>query len=356
MQRRKFVQGLAAGAVASPLLNPKESHAKGNSRWKMATAWAPRLPVLQDAAEFFSKMVNAASGDRLKIKVFAGGELIPPLETFDAVSGGTIQMGVGASYYWAGKVPAAQFFSAMPFGMTVQQQNAWLYSGDGLKLWTELYAPLNLVPLPLGNTGFQMAGWFKKEIKSISDLKGLKIRIPGIGGKVMSEAGANVVLMPGAELYTALERGTIDATEWTNPFLDERMGLYRAAKYYYYPSWQEPGTVLELLINKKAWDELPHDLQEIIRAVAGYINNWTVSRFEAENGPALTRLIDKHKVQLRKLPDDVLSHLREISRRVVADLAASAPGAAKIYTSYEKFRKSLGPWSDIQKKTSNSIT
>ena len=198
MQRRTFVRGLAAGAAGAAAANPLPALAEKTLRWKMATAWSPKLPVLQDGAESFAKMINKASGKRISVKVFAGGELIPPLGIFDAVASGTIEMGVGASYYWAGKVPAAQFFSAIPFGLTAQQQNGWLYGADGLKLWQDLYKKFDLVPLPFGNTGAQMGGWYKKEIKSVSDIKGLKIRMPGLGGKVMAQAGANVVLMSGA--------------------------------------------------------------------------------------------------------------------------------------------------------------
>jgi TRAP-type mannitol/chloroaromatic compound transport system substrate-binding protein len=211
-------------------------------RWKMVTTWPANFPVFQEGAEKFAEDVRVMSNGRLDVQVYAGGELVPSLQVFDAVSQGTVEMGHGSPYYWAGKVPQAQFFSSVPFGMTAKGMNAWLYNGGGLELWRETYAPFNLIPFPMGNTGVQMGGWFNKKIESLEDIKGLRMRIPGLGGKVLKRAGGNPVLMAGGEIYTALERGTIDATEWVAPFHDLRLGLDRAAQYYYYPGWHEPGT------------------------------------------------------------------------------------------------------------------
>ncbi len=234
----------------------------------MVTTWPPTLPILQDSAKLVAKWVEEMSEGRMKITVYGGGELIPSLEVFEAVTQGVAEMGHGASYYWAGKAPAAQFFGSVPFGMNAQQMISWLYSGGGLQLWEELYAPLNLVPMPVGNTGPQMGGWFKREINSPSDLQGLKMRIPGLGGDVIKRAGGSAILSALGEIYTNLERGVIDAAEWIGPYHDYLQGFHKAAEYYYYPGWQEPQTVTELMINKSAFDALPPYLQNIIRTAA----------------------------------------------------------------------------------------
>ena len=237
MKRREFLKkaGVGAAAVAATAVSAPAVIAQKKYQWKMVTTWPPKLPVLQDGCERLSKRMEEVSDGRLKIQVFAAGELVPPLESFQAVSDGTVEVGSGASYYWAGKEPATQWFSAVPFGMNAQGMAAWFHGGDGLKLWEECYAPFNLVPRPGGSTGVQMGGWFNKKINTIDDYKGLKMRIPGLGGKVVAKAGGTVVLTAGGEIFTNLERGVIDATEWVGPLHDLRMGFYQAAKYYYYP-------------------------------------------------------------------------------------------------------------------------
>jgi TRAP-type mannitol/chloroaromatic compound transport system substrate-binding protein len=318
--------------------------------WKMVTTWPPGFPVLQEGAERFAKNIQAMSNGRLKIKVYAGGELIPALQTFDAVSQGAVEMGHGSAYYWAGKVPEAQFFSTVPFGMTARGMNAWLYSGGGLELWREVYKPFHVVPFPLGNTGVQMGGWFNKEINSLADIKGLKMRIPGIGGKVFAKAGGNPVLLAGSEVYTALERNTIDATEWIGPFHDQRLGLYRAAEHYYYPGWHEPGTVLELTINQRAWDSLPADLQAIVSNAAMAENLRMFSEMEERNLSALQELKDRPEAQLHRFPDDVLATLKSLTDETLAEEAANDPKFKRVYDAYEAFRKKDNAWSDISEK------
>ncbi|HSH70166.1 MAG TPA: TRAP transporter substrate-binding protein, partial [Deferrisomatales bacterium] len=287
------------------------------------------------------------SGGRLTIDVYAGGELVPPMGTFDAVSQGTVECGSGASYYWAGKEPATQWFAAVPFGLNAQGLNAWFYSGGGLQLWEEVYAPFNLVPRPSGNTGVQMGGWFNKEIKSIADYNGLKMRIPGLGGKVISKAGGTVVLLAGGEIFTSLERGVLDATEWVGPLHDLRMGFYQAAKYYYYPGWHEPGTCLDLMFNKSKYDALPADLKAIIDAAAAENNQWSLCEFEAGNGAALTELVTKHNVQLRRFPAEVLADLRKLAVETLEEEAAKTPIAGKVNNAFKKFQKEWGAWSDL---------
>ncbi|MCP4347032.1 MAG: twin-arginine translocation signal domain-containing protein [Desulfobacterales bacterium] len=351
MKRRDFLKKTGAGAaaaVAGTTVAAPAVWAKGKTyRWKMVTTWPPNLPVLQTGAERFAKRVGEVSEGRIKIKVFAGGELVPALNVFDAVSQGTVECGSGASYYWAGKTPAAQWFAAVPFGLNPQGINAWFYSGGGLKLWEEVYAPFNLIARPQGNTGVQMGGWFRKEMKTIADYKGLKMRIPGLGGKVIAKAGGTVVLLPGGEIFTSLERGVIDATEWVGPMHDLRMGFYKAAKYYYYPGWHEPGTCLEVMFNKKAYDSLPKDLQAILDAVAMETNLWSLSEFEAGNGAALQELINKHKVQLVRFPDKLLDDLRKLAKETMEEEAAKDAMSRKVHEAFKKFKKQVGIWGSV---------
>ncbi|MEL6177651.1 MAG: TRAP transporter substrate-binding protein [Myxococcota bacterium] len=336
-------QGSSGGGAAGPAV-----HTSGKRySWSMVTTWPPHFPILGESADKIAAWIGEMSGGRLTIKVYGGGELVPPLEAFDNVRQGNVEMGHGASYYWAGKVPAAQFFASVPFGMNAQQLRAWMLGGDGLKLWEELYADFGLVPMPVGNTGVQMAGWFNKEIGSVADLKGLKMRIPGLGGKVISEVGAAAVLSPGSEIYTNLERGVIDATEWVGPFHDQLMGFHKIAKYYYYPGWHEPGTELEMFIHKPAWDLLDAELQAIVRAAAQRSAHWVQAELDAKNTLALNTLTTQHGVKVLPLPADVLATLRTTTVGVLDGLAAGDPAIKKVYDSYQAFRKTITRWTAI---------
>ncbi len=312
--------------------------------WKMVTTWPANFPIFQEGAEQFAEDVRIMSNGRLDIQVFAGGELVPPLQVFDAVSQGTVEMGHGSPYYWAGKIPAAQFFSTVPFGMTAKGMHAWLYYGGGLQLWREIYAPFQLVPFPMGNTGIQMGGWFNKKIESLDDIKGLRMRIPGLGGKVFKRAGGNPVLMAGGEIYTALERGTIDATEWVAPFHDLRLGLNRAAKYYYYPGWHEPGTEFELIINANDWEQLPGDLQRIVETTAAAIGNRIYAQMEFHNQAALQELRQKDNVEVLEFPRDVLVKLKRITQETLDEEAAGDPEFKRVYEAYKTFSEKYADW------------
>ncbi len=315
--------------------------------WKMVTTWPANFPIFQEGAEKFADEVNTMSNGRLNIQVFAGGELVPPLQVFDAVSQGTVEMGHGSPYYWAGKVPAAQFFSSVPFGMTARGMNAWLYGGGGLELWQEIYQPFNLIAFPMGNTGVQMGGWFNKKIESIDDLKGLRMRIPGLGGKVFKKAGGNPVLMAGSEIYTALERGTIDATEWVAPFHDLRLGLNRAAEYYYFPGWHEPGTEFELMINLTNWNLLPADLQKIVEVAARANSEWIYGEMEFHNQQALKVLKEQKNIQVLPFPDDVISTLKIMAKQTFDEEAANDPEFKRVYDAYTEFSRSYSEWDDM---------
>ncbi len=336
MDRREFlIKGGAAAAMG--LGASRVASARTTIKWKMVTTWPKNFPGLGTGANNLARLITEMSGGRLKVKVYGAKELIPAFEVFDAVSRGTAEMGHSSAYYWKGKVPEAQFFSTMPFGMTAQEMNGWIYYGGGQELWDKVYAPFGVIGRPAGNTGVQMGGWFNKEINSLDDLKGLKMRIPGLGGEVLKRLGGTPVNLPGGELFTALTSGTIDATEWVGPYNDLAFGLYKAAKYYYYPGFHEPGTILEALINKKAFEALPKDLQAIVLAACKVVNMEMLAEYAARNPGALEQLVKEHHVEVRAYPDDVLRQLRKVSREVVEELAAQSKAAGEIYRSYSKF-------------------
>ncbi|NOQ13426.1 MAG: twin-arginine translocation signal domain-containing protein [Methyloprofundus sp.] len=352
MKRRDFINKAGVGAVAAggALLAPGVVHAKAKYKWKMVTAWPKNFPGLGTGANLLAKMINEMSGGRIKVKVYGANELVPAFEVFDAVSKGTAQMGHSGAYYWKGKSEATQFFSAVPFGLTAQEMNAWLYYGGGMELWRELYAPFNLIPAAAGNSGVQMAGWFNREIKTVEDLKGLKMRIPGLGGEVLRRAGGTTVNIPGGELFTSLQSGALDATEWVGPYNDLAFGFYKVAKYYYYPGWHEPGSTMEAIINKQAFNELPADLQSIVMAACKAVNMDMLSDYTAKNNQALDTLVNKHGVKVMPLPDDVLRKLKQISNEVVLELANKDPVAKKIYTSFSQFRGQVSQWSTLSEQ------
>ncbi len=355
MDRRSLLKkGALAGAAVAASMAGAGSAAAADSgkkiKWRMVTSWPPAFPILQTGVERFAKRVSQLTGGRLIIQVYAGGELVPALGVFDAVSSGSVQCGHSAAYYWAGKCNAAQWFTCVPFGMDAQGMNAWFYFGNGLKLWEEVYKPFNLVPRPAGNTGFQMGGWFNKKINSMADFKGLKMRIPGLGGKVLAKAGGAVVLLPGGEIYTSLERGVIDATEWIGPCHDIRMGFYKVAKYYYYPGWHEPGSTLELIMNKKAYEALPDDIKAAVDTAAAELNVQMLSEFEMENAKALVELKKSHKVQLMRFPEKVLQGLKKLSAETIEETAAKDPQAKKVNDDFMAFKKMLSGWNSISEK------
>ncbi len=307
--------------------------------WKLVTSWPKNFPGLGQAPETFADMINEMSGGRLTVTVYGAGELVPGFEVFDAVAQGTAQMGHSGAYYWKGKMPAAPIFSAIPFGMNSQEMNGWLHYGGGLELWQELYAPFGVVPFAGGNTGVQMAGWFKKEINSLEDFQGLKMRIPGLGGEVLKAVGGIPVTLTGGEIFTALQTGAIDATEWVGPYNDLAFGLYRAADYYYHSGWHEPGTQLEFLVNEQALNSLPADLQAMVKVAMRAANQDMLDEYTARNNAAMESLMNEHGVDVRSLPEDVLVALREASAQVMAKQAANDADFERIYASYQAFFK-----------------
>ena len=305
-------------------------------KWKMVTTWPKNFPGLGTIPQSFADNVEKMSGGRLTIKGYGAGEMVPALQTFDAVKSGAAQMGHGAAYYWKGKIPAAQFFTTIPFGMNAQETNGWFYHGGGNKLWKEAYEPFGLIPFPGGNTGVQMAGWFQKEINSLADFNGLKMRIPGLAGEVVADLGGIPVQMPGGELFSAMQSGALDAADWVGPYNDLAFGLYKTAPYYYVTGWQEPGAALEFIVNKEAFEQLPADLQAIVEIATEAANANMLALYTAKNNEALQSLKEKG-VQIRKFPTDVIEALKASSLKSVKNLVASDEMAQKIFASYQKF-------------------
>lgn len=349
MKRRDLLKAGLVTASAS-LATPNVARAQETFQWKMTTSFPPGLPFYQSgpgSAEWIVDQIDQLSAGRLKIKLYAAGELIPWNGGFDAVKSGTIEANSAVAYYWSGKIPALQYFGTVPFGMSFQGQNAWYYHGGGLELWNEIYADQGLVAFPCGNSGVQMTGWFKEPVNSLADFDGLKMRIPGLGGRIYKEIGVNVKLLGGGEIFAALERGVIDAAEWVGPVQDKRLGLHKAAKYYYTTGWHEPSTTTELLMNKAAFEALPADLQAIVKSVAAAANIIAHTSAEALNGETLKDLVENEGVKTAPLPSDVVAALKIKTEEVLADLAAADPLTARVHASFMAFKKKHDAWKGL---------
>jgi TRAP-type mannitol/chloroaromatic compound transport system substrate-binding protein len=341
---------LAASCAEVSQKKETETKREAEYKWKMVTSWPPNFPVLGEACNLFAEWVNKMSAGRMAIHVYGSGELVPGLELFDAVSMGAAEFGHGAGYYWTGKFKAAQFFTTVPFGMNTQEFNSWMYAGNGMKLWQEVYSQYNLFPLPAGNTTFQMGGWFNREINTINDLQGLKMRIPGLGGKVLAMAGGTPVVSAGSEIYTNLERGVLDATEWIGPYHDYLMGFHEIAKYYYTPGWQEPQACLELIVNKDKYDDLPEDLQEIIQSAAARSNIWVIAQFTARNNEYLKKILEESDAEVKVFPDEVLNQLRKYTQQAIEEIIESDEISKKVYEDQLAFSKGVSQWSNMSEK------
>ena len=348
--RRSFLtKSILAGAGATAAIAGGTTTAMAGKKrtLKMVMTWPKKFPGLGVGAERLADRITDATNGRITIKVYGAGELVPAFESFDAVSNGTADVYHGAAYYWQGKTKAASFFAAVPFGMTATELNAWLRWGGGQKLWDELYDRFNLKPFQAGNTGVQMGGWFRKEIKSVNDLKGLKMRMPGLGGSVLNKVGGSAVSLPGGEIFQALQTGTIDATEWVGPYNDLPMGFYKVAPFYYYPGFHEPGTALEMTFNKDVWESFSKEDKAIIEAIIEAENATMLAEFNAKNSIALDTLVNKHGVKLRKFPDSVYKELYKATEEVLAEFVASDKDTAKIYKSYSAFAEKQRKWNRL---------
>ena len=312
-------------------------------RWRMATSWPVSLDTIFGGAAMVCERVRLLSSGRFDIRPYAAGELVPGLEVLDAVQSGSVQCGHTAAYYYVGKNPAFAFATSVPFGLDAQQQNAWLYEGGGNAAVDRLFADFGARAFPAGNTGTQMGGWFKRQIDSPADLQGLKMRIPGLGGKVMAALGVNVQVLPGGEIFLALERGAIDAAEWTGPYDDEKLGLNRAADFYYHPGWWEPGPTVHALVNEEQWAALPKIYQDMFSSACHQANLRMLCRYEALNGTTLTRLL-AGGTQLMTYSDEILQAARDASFQLYADSARGDADFRRLFEQWRGFRAELMAW------------
>jgi TRAP-type mannitol/chloroaromatic compound transport system substrate-binding protein len=346
MQRRKFLAAVGTGAAtaaAAAIAKPAIAQSMPELKWRLTMSWPKSLDTLYGACETFSKYVSEASDGKFQIQLFAGGEIVPALQALDAVQNGTVEMAHSAQYYYIGKDPTWALFCATPFGLNTRQQNAWFYEGDGQKLIDEFGAKFNTKCLLMGNTGAQMGGWFKKEINTVDDLKGLKMRIGGWAGKTLGKLGVVAQQIAGGDIYPALEKGTIDATEWVGPYDDEKLGFYKIVKYYYYPGWWEGGTANHLLINLPKWNELPKSYKAIVGAAAGLANIEETARYDARNPQALKRLV-ANGVQLRPFSTAIMEACLKASNEVNTETSAANPSYKKVWDSIAAFRRDEYLW------------
>ena len=359
VKRRQILDRLAIAATTSTILvacnetnngtnnSPSvRANEQPNVRWRMVTSWPKSLDTIFGGAQTVCDRVAAMTGGRFTIEPYAAGEIVPGLEVLDAVQNGTVECGHTASYYYVGKNPALAFGTSVPFGLTAQQQNAWYYHGGGLEIMHELYSDFNVISFPAGNSGAQMGGWFRNEVKSLQNLQGLKMRIPGLGGKIMSNLGVNVQVLPGGEIYLALERGAIDAAEWVGPYDDLKLGLNQAATYYYYPGWWEPGSSFEVQVNKSQWDKLPVEYQGILKSATMEANLNMISKYDAINGEALKTLVNGG-TKLTPYTPEILQAAREAATQYYSDESNKSPAFKKVYDQWNQFRTSVVEWNKI---------
>jgi TRAP-type mannitol/chloroaromatic compound transport system substrate-binding protein len=350
MYRRSFLTGSvgASAAIASTLSAP--AIAQGIRELNLVTSWPKGQPGLGTSAERLVKRIAETSGGRLKVNMFAADEMVGAYEVFDAVSAGLADMYHSAEYYWVERSPAFAYFCTVPYGLTAKELNSWIYWGDGQDLWDELSARYDIKALLAGNTGVQMGGWFIKEVSSVESYKGLKYRMPGLGGKVLSRLGAVVINVPGGKIVSSLQSGAIDAAEWVGPWNDLQLGLHTAGKYYYYPGFHEPGTALSLGVNKGVWEGLTVEERRIIQSSAAMENSLSVAFFDAQNSVALETLTQEHVVQVRKFDDSILRALGHVSGEVMAETAQHDPLTQRIHESFLKFRKSAIRWGELSER------
>ncbi len=365
MKRRRLLSSGATGlaAAGAGFLSSCTIRRENNQsptglpqiRWRMATSWPISLDTIYGGAETISQRVNALSGGNFQIKPYAAGEIVPGLEVLDAVQAGSVECGHTASYYYKGKNPSFAFGTSVPFGLTAQQQNAWLYQAGGQEALNQIFADFGVISFPAGNTGAQMGGWFKQKLEGLQSLQGLKMRIPGLGGEVMAQLGVNVQVLPGGEVYLALDRGAIDAAEWTGPYDDEKLGFARAAKFYYYPGWWEPGPTLNALVNKKAWGKLPTQYKAIFNTACYEANLTMLSRYDMLNGSALQRLISGG-TELVPYSQEILQSAKEAAFQLYGDISAKDPSFRKLFFQWQAFRNEVQSWNKVNEFSLSRFT
>ncbi len=345
MQRRSFLKKASVGAVAgtAAVAAPVFAQDAPTLNWRLASSFPRSLDTLFGGSEQFAKYVNESTNGKFNVRIFPAGEIVPPLQVLDAVQKNTVEMGHSSGYYYYGKDPALIFDTAVPFGLNARQMNAWMWEGDGMKLMRDLYKDFSIVNFPLGNTGTQMGGWYRKEIKTPEDLKGLKMRTAGFAGEVLSRMGVVPQQLAGGDIYPALEKGTLDAVEFVGPYDDEKLGFAKVAKYYYYPGWWEGGAQTSLYVNQGEYEKLPKAYQVIIDAATRACTISMTARYDNLNSIALRRLIGQG-TQLRAFPRAVMDASWEASQKVYAEVNAKNPRFKAIYDNYMGYRDQLVPW------------
>jgi len=354
MDRRKFISnagaGTAAVAAVTALAAPAIAQSAPEVKWRLTSSFPKSLEALYGGTELFAKLINEMSDGKFQIRTFAAGEIVPGLQVADAVQNGTVEAGQTAAYYYFGKDPSFVFETGLPFTMNQRQYLAWLQHGGGTQLINEFYKPYNIVSLTFGGTGAQMGGWFRKEINTLDDLKGLKFRVGGFAGLILQKLGVVPQQIAGGDIYPALEKGTIDACEWVGPFDDEKLGFNKVAKYYYYPGWWEGASWGSLYINAKQWEMLPKAYKSMVETAAGQVCSWMVSKYDAANPPALRRLVAAGTV-LKPFPRPVLEACFDASYQLYDEISAKNPGFKKLYDSLKEFRGEQNLWFRVAENT-----
>ena len=353
MKRRKFISTAGAGLVGASVVGCGNTTSDAGSgpavqtsprvQWRLASSFSRSLDTIYGASDVLAEKLSELTDGRFTIRSYPGGELVPALEVLGSVQNGTVQIGHSASYYYTGKNPALAFDTCVPFGMNVRQYNAWVQHGGGMDILRSLFSDFNIVNLPGGNTGVQMGGWFRREVNSLSDLRGIKMRIPGLGGNVMDRLGVSVQVIASGDIYPALERGVIDASEWVGPYDDEKLGLNKVAQYYYYPGWWEPGPGLTFYVNREAWDKLPTSYQHALEVASAFASSDMQSKYDAKNPPALKRLIDAG-TEIRRFSNDLLAAAEAESMAIMQDLASSDAQYRTVFESHEQFKQLSNSW------------
>jgi TRAP-type mannitol/chloroaromatic compound transport system substrate-binding protein len=356
MQRRKFFKsaGIAAAGAAAAVASPAIAQSAPEIKWRLTSSFPKALDTIFGAAETFSKFVAEATDNKFQIQVFPAGELAPGLEAANEVGKGSVEMCHTASYYYWGKDPTYAFGTAVPFGLNARQQNGFMYHGGGVDMMNEFYATQNLVAFPCGNTGAQMGGWFTKEIKSVADMSGVKMRIGGFGGKVISKIGVVPQQIAGGDIYPSLEKGTIDAAEWVGPYDDEKLGFYKVAKFYYYPGWWEGGAMLHNMVNLAKWNELPKNYQSLIIMASQAANADMLAKYDAKNPEAIKRLVGSG-AQLRPYPQDVMEACFNAAKETYGEIAGTNAAFKKVHDAVMAYRADAYLWEQVSENTFNTF-
>ena len=350
MERRSFLKKAAVGVAAGTVAAPAIAQSQPSIQWRLAASWPKSLDTVFGGADLIARRVAELTDGKFQIRTFAAGEIVPALQVLDAVQAGTVEMGHTAAYYYFGKDPAFALASSVPFGLTTRQNNAWWHFGGGAEALAPLFKEYGCIAVPAGNTGCQMGGWFRKEIKTLADLKGLKFRIAGMAGLVLAKLGVVPQMIGGPDIYPALEKGTIDAAEWVGPYDDEKLGFHKVAKFYYYPGWWEAGTMITALINEKRYAELPRSYQAALQAACGEVNTWVPAKYDADSPDALRRLVASG-TKLRPFPRVILEACEKASFELYNELKAKSAHWKRIYPGWKKFRDDQFLWFRVAEAT-----